>query len=319
VSPGSTKALGYWLPDKERGLAGAVIIAGIPLGTFLGSPLIGWILATFGWRAVFIGTGLLAVIWGVVWMAYYRQPDAHPGANAAERKYIADNNSRLHKHITPVRVPWGQLLRNPNVIGLSFGHATLLFNLYFFLSWLPTFLVEQHHLTILKTGFFGAIPWLFGLFGALLSGYGSDRLVRRGWRPIVARKIFMGAGMILCMAALLSVFTTSLGWTVTWLSVAVFGLLMTNGVVWSANADIAPESQGASLCGLQNFVGNIGGLLAPIVTGGLVQMTGSWVAAMASAAVVALAGAALYLFLLSDEARLGWIPDATAAQIAAAD
>jgi MFS transporter, ACS family, D-galactonate transporter len=308
VSPGSTKALGYWMPDKERGLAGAIIIAGIPIGTFLGSPLIGWILANYGWRAVFIGTGLLAVVWGLGWMAYYRQPGEHAAANAAERQYIADNNTRLHAHITPVRVGWGQLLRNRNVIGLSFGHATLLFNLYFFLSWLPTFLVEQHHLTILKTGFVGAIPWFFGLLGALTSGYGSDRLVRRGWRPIMARKIFMGAGMIMCMTALLSVFTTSLVWTVTWLSLAVFGLLMTNGVVWSANADIAPEAQGASVSGLQNFIGNIGGLLAPIVTGALVQLTGSWVAAMASAAIVAMAGAALYLGLLSADARLTWLP-----------
>lgn len=305
VTPGGTKVIGTWMADRERGLASGIMIAGVPLGTCLGSPLIGWLLSRYGWQTVFVVTGLLALAWAVAWVAYYRAPARHRGADAAERAHVARNNSRLSRQVTPVRVGWGALLRNRNVLGLSLGHAALLFNLYFFLSWLPTFLIQQHHLSILRTGFSASIPWLFGLAGSLLSGHASDVLIRRGWRPIEARKLFMGTGMVLCMAAFFSVLTTSLGWTVAWLSVAVFGLLLTNGVVWAANADISPEAQGAQVSGMQNFIGNVGGMLAPIVTGALVQLTGSWVSAMAAAACVALLGAWAYVGLLRDGARFG--------------
>jgi ACS family D-galactonate transporter-like MFS transporter len=295
-----TKVLSQWLPDQERGTAGAMNVAGIPLGVFVGSPLISWLLTTFSWQMVFIVTGLLAVLWGFGWIAYYRLPSQHSGANEAERHYIQTNHSRLNNAAVPQQASWTQLLTNRNVLGLAFGHATLLFNLYFFITWLPTYLIEQHHMTMIHTGVYGSIPWFLGLVGALVGGRASDSLVRRGWPLIRARKAFLGLGMILSMAALLSVFATTTIWTVTWLSIAVFGLMLTNSVVWSANAEIAPLLQGGRVAGIQNCVGNAGGLLAPIVAGLLLQSTGSWAAPLILAAVVALIGAGLYTFVLSD-------------------
>ncbi len=86
------------------------------------------------------------------------------------------------------------------------------------------------------------------------------------------------------------------------LSVAVFGVFLTNGVVWAANAEISPLNQEGTVAAIENCFGNIGGLTAPIIVGFLLEATGSWVAPMASAAVVALVGAGIYLFMLSDEA-----------------
>ena len=186
----------------------------------------------------------------------------------------------------------------------SLGHAALLFNLYFLLTWLPTYLIEQHHLTTLRTGLFGSIPWFFGLLGALLGGRMSDLLVRRGWPIMQARKAFLGLGMILSVASLLSLFTVTVTATVVCLSVAVFGILITNSVVWAANAEIAPRQQGAQVSAIQNCVGNAAGLVAPIMVGVLLQLTGSWMAPMLAAAVIALAGAAVYTLMLSDDAPL---------------
>ena len=302
-APAGTKVLSQWLPDHERGFAGSMNIAGIPLGVFIGSPLISWLLATYSWQMVFIVTGLLAVLWGIGWMAYYRLPDQHSGANDAERVHILANNARLTRGDTLQQASWGQLLSNRNVLGLSLGHACLLFNLYFFITWLPTYLIERHHMTMIHTGIYGSIPWLFGLAGALLGGAASDRLVRQGWPLMTARKAFLGLGMILSMGALASVFSESSGWTVLWLSVAVFGLMLTNSVVWSANAEIAPLMQGGRVAGIQNCIGNAGGLLAPIAAGFLLQATGDWPAPLIVAAVVALVGACIYTFMLSDSGR----------------
>lgn len=304
LAPAGTKVIGFWVADQERGFASAMTVAGVPLGVFLGSPLIGWLLADFGWRAVFIGTGLLALVWGLVWLAYYRQPEAHPAANEAERDYLKTNIARVRDTAVPERASWGALLSNRNVLGLSLGHAALLFNLYFQLTWLPTYLIQQHHLTEIRTGIYGSVPWFFGLVGALLGGRLSDGLVKRGWPMMRARKAFLGLGMILSMASLLSYFTTSLVATVACLSVAIFGILITNSVVWAANAEIAPLEQGAQVSAIQNCIGNAGGLIAPIAVGALLQYTGSWESPLIAAAIIALVGAGLYTLMLSDDTRL---------------
>ena len=113
-------------------------VAGVPLGVFIGSPFIGWLLADFGWRAIFIGTGLIALLWAIGWIAYYRQPQDHPGANEAERAYLHHNSTREQM---PIHASWRELLTNRNILGLSLGHAALLFNLYFLLTWLPSYLI----------------------------------------------------------------------------------------------------------------------------------------------------------------------------------
>jgi MFS transporter, ACS family, D-galactonate transporter len=300
ATPAATKVIGFWAADHERGFASAMTVAGVPLGVFIGSPFIGWLLSDFGWRTVFLGTGVLAVLWSLGWMAYYRLPQDHPGANEQERNYLRRNNTRA---TMPSHVSWRALLTNRNVLGLSIGHATLLFNLYFLLTWLPTYLIEQHHLTTLHTGLYGSIPWFFGLVGALVGGKLSDGLVRRGWPIMRARKAFLGLGMILSMASLLSLFMASVTATVACLSIAVFGILLTNSVVWAANAEVAPTEQGAQVSAIQNCTGNAGGLLAPIFVGVLLQLTGSWMAPMIAAAVIALLGAAVYTLMLSDDAR----------------
>ena len=178
----------------------------------------------------------------------------------------------------------------------------MLFNLYFLMSWLPTYLIQQHHLTAAQHRIYGFIPWLFGLLGVIVGGRGSDILIKRGWPIIKARKVFLVVGMLLAMTCLLTVYVNSLSAAIACLCVAVFGIFLTNSVVWAANAEISPLNQEGVVAAIENCFGNIGGLTAPIIVGFLLQATGSWTAPMASAAVVALVGAGLYLFLLSDEA-----------------
>ena len=301
--PATTKVMGIWVADQERGLAAAIGgVAGIPLGVFISSPFVGWLLWAFGWRMIFVVTGAIAVVWAIVWLLYYRNPEDHPGANAAERRYLKENIAKVSRADPAGQASWKQLLSNSNVLGLSLGHAAMLFNLYFLISWLPTYLIQQHHLTALNTGIYGSIPWLFGLLGVIVGGRGSDILIKRGWPIVKARKVFLVVGMLLAMTCLLTAFVNSLTAAIACLSVAVFGVFLTNSVVWAANAEISPLNQEGTVAAIENCFGNIGGLTAPIIVGFLLEATGSWAAPMASAAVVALVGAGIYLFMLSDEA-----------------
>ncbi len=301
--PATTKVMGIWVADQERGLAAAIGgVAGIPLGVFISSPFVGWLLWAFGWQMIFLVTGAIAIVWAITWLLYYRNPEDHPGANEAERLFLAKNIAKISRTEAGAQASWKQLLSNRNVLGLSLGHAAMLFNLYFLMSWLPTYLIQQHHLTALNTGIYGSIPWLFGLLGVIVGGRGSDILIKRGWPIIKARKVFLVVGMVLAMTCLLTVYVDTLAAAIACLCVAVFGIFLTNSVVWAANAEISPLNQEGVVAAIENCFGNIGGLTAPIIVGFLLQATGSWTAPMASAAVVALVGAGLYLFLLSDEA-----------------
>jgi ACS family glucarate transporter-like MFS transporter len=301
--PATTKVMGIWVADQERGLAAAIGgVAGIPLGVFISSPFVGWLLWAFGWRTIFVVTGAIAIIWAIVWILYYRNPEDHPGANKAERLFLAENISKTSRAGASGQASWKQLLSNSNVLGLSLGHAAMLFNLYFLISWLPTYLIQQHHLTALNTGIYGSIPWLFGLLGVIVGGRGSDILIKRGWPIVKARKVFLVVGMLLAMICLLTVAVESLAAAIACLSIAVFGIFLTNSVVWAANAEVSPLHQEGLVAAIENCFGNVGGLLAPIIVGFLLQATGSWVMPMAAAALVALAGAGIYLFMLSDEA-----------------
>lgn len=301
--PATTKVMGIWVADQERGLAAAIGgVAGIPIGVFVSSPFVGWLLWAFGWRMIFVVTGAIAIVWAIVWLLYYRNPEDHPGANEAERQFLTENISKASRADTSVTPTWKQLLSNRNVLGLSLGHAAMLFNLYFLISWLPTYLIQQHHLTALNTGLYGSIPWLFGLLGVIVGGRGSDILIKRGWPIVRARKVFLVLGMALAMVCLLTAYVNSLSAAIACLSVAVFGIFLTNSVVWAANAEVSPLHHEGVVAAIENCFGNIGGLLAPIIVGFLLQATGSWAIPMASAAVVALLGAGVYLFMLSDEA-----------------
>jgi sugar phosphate permease len=301
--PATTKVMGIWVADQERGLAAAIGgVAGIPLGVFISSPFVGWLLWAFGWRMIFVVTGAMAVVWAIVWILYYRNPEDHPGANEAERRFLAENIAKNSRADTSAPPSWKQLLSNSNILGLSLGHAAMLFNLYFLISWLPTYLIQQHHLTALNTGIYGSIPWAFGLVGVIVGGRGSDILIKRGWPIVKARKVFLVAGMVLAMTSLMTVFVDSLAAAIACLSLAVFGIFLTNSVVWAANAEVSPLHHEGLVAAIENCFGNVGGLMAPIIVGFLLQATGSWTAPMAAAAVVALVGAGVYLFMLSDEA-----------------
>ena len=210
--PATTKVMGIWVADQERGLAAAIGgVAGIPIGVFVSSPFVGWLLWAFGWRMIFVVTGAIAIVWAIVWLLYYRNPEDHPGANQAERRFLAENIVKTIRGDTSARPSWKQLLSNRNILGLSLGHAAMLFNLYFLISWLPTYLIQQHHLTALNTGIYGSIPWLFGLLGVIVGGRGSDILIKRGWPIIRARKVFLVVGMLLAMVCLLTAYVELVG------------------------------------------------------------------------------------------------------------
>ena len=182
---------------QERAKATSIYDNGARVGGALALPIV--IVATVGWRASFVLTGALAVLFIVSWWWFYRDPLEHPKANAEEIEYIRRGGGRISDEPTAAGGPtvrYRDLFRYRTVLGMMLGFFCLNFVIYFFITWFPTYLVNERGFSLLKTGFTGLIPPMGALIGGFLGGYVSDRLVQSGMPLTKARKIPIICGML---------------------------------------------------------------------------------------------------------------------------
>lgn len=323
--PTNAKVTSEWFPLRERGTATAIFDIGSKTGTAFALPLVAYIVGTYGWRASFVVTGLLGLIWTAIWYWYYRPLRNNRRVSQAERDYIEQGGARREEEAgaTPVSptanpltdesttrtaevnqpqesITWGSLFRYRTVWGMMLGFFSLNFVIYFFITWFPTYLVSARHFSLLNLGLFGMIPPLCGVIGELLGGYVSDRLVRRGMSLTAARKIPIVIGMLLASVIALAVIVPSAGLALALLSLSYAAVVFAAPSIWAMPADVAPTSHYvASIGGIQNFASNIAGIVLPIYTGFVVQATnGSFVIPLMTAGAFAIIGALSYLFIV---------------------
>jgi MFS family permease len=166
-------------------------------------------------------------------------------------------------------------------------------------AWLPGYLEIQHHMSIGKTGFVAAIPFAFGVLGSIIGGSVADRLVRRGWAPIIGYKVPIVSGLVaMATFTLLAAQMTDVTWAMVCITAAVFFNGICGSTCWGLASVIAPRNLTGSLGSIQNSGGYIGGALAPTVTGFVVQATGSFVPALQVGAAIGYVGALAYLLIV---------------------
>jgi cyanate permease len=215
---------------------------------------------------------------------YLCQDDA---ASAIERKVtLAD-----YRTLLTARTSWGAIL----------GFMGVIYMVWLYLTWLPAYLSSERGLTIAKAGWVLAIPYLAGTCGMLVGGVVVDWLLARGLKPIASRKYPLFVGLV--FGALFTVpaaFTPSTTLAVAFISAAMFFVNMSSGVAWALVSVAAPRRLVASLGSLQNFGGYLAGSAAPIITGLVVDRTGSFVNALLISAAISFGGALAYLFIVKD-------------------
>jgi sugar phosphate permease len=189
--------------------------------------------------------------------------------------------------------------------------------IWLYAAWLPGYLEIQRHMTIAHTGIVAAIPYVFGFLGSLFGGWVCDRLVRGGFSPINSRKLPVIIGMVgMAAFTVLAAVTPSNTVAVLCITVAMFLGNMSGATIWALAVVAAPAKGVGSLGGMQNFGGFLGGALAPMVTGFIVQMTHSFVPALVLAAVVGIGSALIYLVVVQRPVDLS---EDMPAQFASAD
>jgi MFS family permease len=270
--PAGSQVIKHNFDKTERGFAVSAQFSGTKIGLAVGIPLSSFVLAEFGRPWVFIVTGLLGAIWVVAWLLIYKRPQGEIMAQTTRAQ-------------SPLR--WSSLLKIRSVWGMVLGQAGYLYVYYVFASWLPGYLALKHNLPILKTGLLAMLPFIAGIGFTILGGWASDRLIAKGYTVSRVRKAF-AVGGILGAAAFTVVVALS---QETWVAVAAMTLAVSfiSLTTASANAmpiDVAPPHLVSSCASIQNVGGNLGGALAPLITGLLISQTGGFTVPLLFTALV---------------------------------
>lgn len=282
--PGGTKIVSRLFALSERGLPCGLFDFGTRSGLALEGLVIPWLLVHSGWRLTFRFVGIAALLWLLPWLLVTR--------GRLGRSSSAPPGSRAQQN-------WRALFSNRDLIGICLGFFCFDYYWYLLVTWLPDYLVTVRHFTILGAGFYTALPFL--VFGASepVGGLIADRLIRRGWSETCARK---GMVTLAFLTGLLLIPASRVH-----SPAAAVALIIGGSFVGLATGNLlvilqccAPPDEVGLWTGIENFFGNLAGILAPLVTGYLISRTGSYAPGFALAAITLPAGLLCYWFIVGD-------------------
>jgi ACS family D-galactonate transporter-like MFS transporter len=304
--PSNSRVVAAWFPKHERALATGVYTAGEYIGLAFLTPFLFWLLATFGWPSIFYVTGIIGLVWALVWFKLYRDPKDSKRINQAEMDYIREGGGLADKAGEKDKFNWSQmshLFKHRQLWGIYIGQYAINTTLYFFLTWFPSYLVKVKNMTMLKAGFVASVPYIAAFVGVLFAGFWSDRMVKRGWSTGAARKTPIITGFLLACLIILANYTSTTSLIIFIMSIAFFGQGM-SAITWTLVSDIAPRELVGVAGGVFNFVGNLSGIITPIVIGFIVNSTGAFNGALLFVGAVALVGAIAYIFIVGEVRRI---------------
>ena len=298
--PANAKATGYWFPRTERATATALFDAAAKFSNVIGVPLIALAVVHLGWRWGFGIVALLSFVYFIAFFSIYRDPSEHQRLTLVERDYIKTNGATPEGTVSANPAGMlGYLLRRRKVWGLSVGFAAYGYCFYLFLTWLPGYLVQTMHMSILKSATYSSIPWMCATVSdVLVGGWLIDHLIARGHNETRVRKTVLLMGMMGGLAVFGATTTADPVIAIVWISIALSGLAAAAPVGWSLPSLIAPKGGVGTVGGIMNFANNMMGAVAPIVTGYIVGSTQSFTNAFIVAGVMLLIGMGAFIVLL---------------------
>jgi len=286
--PACARVARDWFNVRDRGFATGVWNSSSTLGTAISVPLLTLLMLSFGWRWMFIIMGIAGLGVAVAFYAIYREPHQVP-LTAEENRYRTEGEEADTRSDPVTWREWRRLFAFRTTWGMLIGYFGTIYVTWIYTAWLPVYLEHERHLSISRTGWVGAVPYVFGVAGSLLGGRLVDWLNARGMAPMQSRKLPM-AGSLLLAGAMTAVaaLTPSTVVALAAISASLFLVYMSSTSAWAMPSVAGPANCTASLGAMQNFGGYLGGALAPTVTGFIVQGTNSFVPALLVGAGVAL-------------------------------
>jgi MFS transporter, ACS family, D-galactonate transporter len=289
--PANAKAIGYWFPAHERSLATSLFDSAAKLGSAIGVPLIGLLLLRIGWRLSFAATGAVSFLYFLLFVAIYRDP-----------KHVSSASPRGEAvNMRKILVWLGYLIRQRKVVGLAVGFGSYNYVFYLLVTWLPVYLSRALKVDLAHAFLYTGLPWLIAAVADLVvGGWLVDALIRRGWNADRVRRFVLIGGTAMGLGILGAGHAHTPGTAVLWISISIGGLSAAAPVGWSIPSLIAPGDSVGSVGGIMNLSNQCSGIVAPIVTGFLVNGRQSFESAFIVAATYLAVGIAAYIFLLGE-------------------
>jgi ACS family glucarate transporter-like MFS transporter len=268
-------------PPEQRGTAVGCYTCGLRLGFALTPILMACLISTWSWRFAFYVTGIGSLLWVVLWYFTYREPDTEKATARAASK-----------------VPWMELLGNRTVLGLVLCKFFQDYLFYLFVTWLPAYLIMDRGFSIMKMGWYASLPWIAGAVAQPLVGGLSDWLIRRGVSITVSRKTTIITMQFLATSVVVAGYVPDAMTAVCLLTLSVACESASTSILWAICTDVAPPAAAGSLAGIMNTAGALAGVLAPVVTGFFVKLTGSFQQALLiGSCMVALAACSMWFIV----------------------
>jgi ACS family hexuronate transporter-like MFS transporter len=291
IFPGSIKAVAEWFPQKERALATGIFNAGTNTGAILTPLIVPWIALRWGRQWAFIVTGALGLLWLLLWIPLYRNPET--GGDPA---------------VAVARVPWVKLFSYRQTWAFMVGKFMADPVWWFYLYWLPKFLDARYGVKLAQVAAPIIVVYLVADVGSVGGGWTSSALIKRGWSVNRARKATMLAMALLIVPTTLVSRAPSM-----WAAVLIVGVAAAAHQAWSANvytlaSDMFPKSAVGSVVGIGAFAGAMSGVVFQRITGRVLQANGSDYAPIFVVCGLAYVTAWAIIHLLSprlEPARLG--------------
>lgn len=287
--PACSTILSRYFPERKRGFANASIVAGMALGPAFGTLAGGILMSRFGWRPFFFVVGLASLLWLPPWLRW--MPKDH-----------ADSVSHLGLSAPGML----QILKQRSAWGTCVGLFCMNYLLYFLLTWLPFYLVRERHFSLAAMAKIAGLAYFLMAVSATSAGWVSDRCIDSGKTPTVVRKTFMVVGQVGAGISLAACVVSGPGLSVVCLLLAgaFWGISASN--TWAITQTLAGPQAAGKWTGLQNFLGNLAGWIAPVVTGFVVDKVGRFFWAFIITALIALLGSLSWIFIVGALRQVDW-------------
>ncbi len=193
--PTGVKAISEWFHPRDRGKPISIMLLGLGIGALLGPPVVSWLTLNVGWRAMFLITGLLGFLLLLPWTFIYRKPEEHPRLTEEEQEYLQESANAIQDD-TGQRLRVRDFLRYRGVWTLLAARSLADGTWYFYLFWMPEYLMRERGFSMEMIGGLLWIPFLASDLGLLLGGWISTLLIRRNLGIPKTRKICMLGGTL---------------------------------------------------------------------------------------------------------------------------
>ncbi len=285
VTPAAMRWIRFNFDERRRGTAVGILMAAAKVGPALGSFLAVKLLGSVGWQMMFLTIGLGSMLWLVPWLFLMSNDDRAREKQAKQ----ADGGKDIS---------FGTVMASPVIWGTIVGTFCYQYFVYFALTWMPAYFKESFKMSLNDSGVFTAASFMCMAVVATLAGFAADAMIGKGYDAVAVRKGFTVAGFLTAGAGLVAALNTPPEIAMWMVIASLGGLGLTTANYWALTQTLIPGAAVGRIVGVQNCAANVPGIVAPILTGWLIQTTGGYQGAIMAVLFFLGLGVTMYLTVI---------------------